>query len=42
MRVLLVDDEKDTLRAMEYLLDHFVVEILPVTDSVEAARHITN
>ena len=42
MRVLIVDDEKDTLRAIACFLDHSNVEILPVTDSVEAARHITD
>jgi CheY-like chemotaxis protein len=42
MRVLLVDDEKDTLRAMACFLNHSDVETLPVADSTEAARHITN
>ncbi len=42
MRVLLVDDEKDTLRAMACFLDHSNVETLPVADSMEAARHIVN
>lgn len=42
MRVLLVDDEKDTLRAMSCFLDHSGVEFLAVMDSVEAAKHITD
>ena len=41
MRVLLVDDEKDTLKAMASFLRYSDVEILPVADSVEAGRHIT-
>ncbi len=41
MPVLIVDDEKDTLRAIERFLGPCDVEILPLTDSVEAARHIT-
>jgi CheY-like chemotaxis protein len=42
MRVLLVDDDKNTLNAMACFLDDPDVEMLPLTDSVEAARHITN
>lgn len=42
MRVLLVDDEEDTLRAMTHLLDHCDVEIVPTPDSGEAAKHIIN
>jgi CheY-like chemotaxis protein len=41
MPVLIVDDEKDTLRAIVCFLERSAVEILPLTDSVEAARHIT-
>ncbi|MGO8815740.1 MAG: response regulator [Terriglobia bacterium] len=41
MRVLIVDDEKDTLRVMERFLDTAELEILPVGESVEAARQIT-
>jgi CheY-like chemotaxis protein len=40
MRVLIVDDEKDTLRTLERFLDQCNVEILPLTDSVEAAQEI--
>jgi len=40
MPVLIVDDEKDTLRALERFLDPCDVEILPLTASVEAAQHI--
>lgn len=42
MRVLLVDDEENTLRAMTHFLDHCDVEIVPTADSVEAAKHIIN
>ena len=42
MRVLLVGDEKGNNVALAYFLDHSDVEILAVTDSVEAARCITN
>jgi CheY-like chemotaxis protein len=40
MPVLIVDDEKDTLRALERFLDQCNVEIRPLTDSVEAAQHV--
>ncbi len=42
MRVLLVDDEKDIPRAMACFLNYPDVEILPVADSMQAARHITD
>jgi CheY-like chemotaxis protein len=40
MRVLIVDDEKSALKAMACFLDHSDLEIMPVTDSADAAQQI--
>jgi CheY-like chemotaxis protein len=42
MRVLLVDDEVQTLRTITSFLERSDAEVLPVTDYAEAARHITH
>lgn len=41
MRILIVDDEDEALRAMERFLSRTDVEILPTHDSAQAAQLIT-
>jgi CheY-like chemotaxis protein len=41
MRLLIVDDEKDILKAMERFLDHSDFEVMPVADGMQAAPQIT-
>jgi len=42
MRILIVDDEEETLNAMAHFLAGTDAEILPVSESAEAAWYIAN